>query len=125
VEDSGTEGRGVVCLCGSARFAELIAASARRLTAEAWIVLAPVFLKGTPTTGQRAGLDRLHRRRIDLADQVIVVNPGGYVGPSTASEISYALRAGRPVQFVEPPIVMRLDAEPFAALAERRKRVEV
>lgn len=125
MEDLATEEQGVVCLCGSARFAERIAASARRLTAEGWIVLAPVFLAGAPTAEQRAGLDRLHRRRIDLADRVLVVNPGGYVGPSTASEIGYALRAGRPVQFVEPPVAMRLDGEPFAALAERRKRVEV
>lgn len=54
-----------------------------------------------------------------------MVNPDGYIGPSTASEIGYALRVGKPVQFVEPPKAMRLDVEPFAALAERRKRVEV
>lgn len=126
MEDPTAEGRGVVCLCGSARFAEQLADAARRLTAEGMIVVAPVFLEGPPLGAEaRDGLDRLHRRRIDLADRVLVVDPGGYVGPSTAAEIGYALRVGRRVEFTEPPVAMRLDAEPFAALAERRKWVEV
>jgi len=126
MEDLIFQGSAVVCLCGSARFAEQIADAARRLTRNGLIVLAPVFIDGASHGPEvREELDRLHRRRIDLADRVLVVNPGGYVGPSTASEIGYALRAGRAVEFTEPPMAMRLDGEPFVALAERRKRVEV
>jgi 8-oxo-dGTP pyrophosphatase MutT (NUDIX family)/ASC-1-like (ASCH) protein len=126
VDNPIADGGGVVCLCGSARFAEQLADAARQLTADRLIVLAPVFLDGASLGAEVPdGLDRLHRRRIDLADRVLVVDPGGYVGPSTASEIGYALRVGRRVEFTEPPVAMRLDDEPFAALAERRKRVEV
>jgi hypothetical protein len=44
----------------------------------------------------------LHRHKIDLADRVVVVNPGGYVGESTAAEIAYARAAGKRVDFTEP-----------------------
>jgi len=51
---------------------------------------------------QEAMLDALHRHKIDLADRVLVVNPGGYLGESTRSEIDYARASGKPVSFTEP-----------------------
>ena len=126
VQDADGGGPDVVCLCGSERFCEQIADAARQLTGEGLIVLAPVFLGGGPPTGaRRRVLDALHRRRIDLAARVLVVNPGGHVGAGTADEIGYALSRGRPVRFTQAPVAMRLDPGPFAALSERRKRVEV
>jgi 8-oxo-dGTP pyrophosphatase MutT (NUDIX family) len=126
VRDADVDGPDTVCLCGSARFGAQLTDTARRLTREGLIVLAPVFLGGAPPSGMlRQRLDLLHRRRIDAADRVLVVNPGGYVGPATAGEIGYALRKGRPVEFTEAPVVMRLEVEPFTALAERRKHAEV
>ncbi|MET7853107.1 hypothetical protein ABZT48_33855 [Streptomyces avermitilis] len=47
-------------------------------------------------------LDGLHRRKIDLADDVLVVNPGGYIGDSTRSEIDYARALGKPVRYTHP-----------------------
>ena len=47
-------------------------------------------------------LDALHLRKIDLADRVLVVNPGGYVGESTGREIAYARATGKPVSFTDP-----------------------
>jgi hypothetical protein len=47
----------------------------------------------------KAVLDALHLRKIDLADRVLVVNPGGYIGESTGREIAYARAAGKPVSF--------------------------
>lgn len=47
-------------------------------------------------------LDAVHLRKIDLADRVLVVNPGGYVGESTTREIAYARGAGKPVAFTHP-----------------------
>ncbi|MCZ9336460.1 hypothetical protein NGM37_01570, partial [Streptomyces sp. TRM76130] len=41
-------------------------------------------------------LDALHRRKIDLADEVLVVNPDGYIGDSTRGEIEYACSLGKP-----------------------------
>jgi len=47
-------------------------------------------------------LDELHKRKIDLADEVLVLNVGGYVGDSTKSEIRYAIEYGKPVRWLEP-----------------------
>ncbi|MDK2013064.1 MULTISPECIES: hypothetical protein [unclassified Deinococcus] len=52
-----------------------------------------------------AALDRLgelHLRKIDLAHEVLIINPGGYVGESTCREIAYARQAGKPVRSLEP-----------------------
>ena len=54
------------------------------------------------TPEQKADLDALHLRKIDLADRVLVVNPGGYVGESTRREIAYAQAAGKPITFTHP-----------------------
>ena len=54
------------------------------------------------TPEQKTVLDELHLRKIDLADRVLVVNPGGYVGDSTTREIAYARATGTPVSFTEP-----------------------
>lgn len=48
----------------------------------------------------KAALDDLHLRKIDLSDEIFVVNPGGYVGASTRREIAYARAAGKPVRFL-------------------------
>ncbi|MFJ7325987.1 hypothetical protein ACIQVN_06990 [Streptomyces cyaneofuscatus] len=54
------------------------------------------------TDERKAALDALHLRKIDLADRVLVVIPGGYVGESTSREIAYAHAAGKPVSFTDP-----------------------
>jgi hypothetical protein len=55
------------------------------------------------TDEQKAVLGTLHLAKIDLADCVLVVNPGGYVGESTRREIRYAHQAGKPVEYTDPP----------------------
>ena len=54
------------------------------------------------TSEQKAVLDALHLRKIDLADRVLIVNPGGYVGESTRRGIAYAQAAGKPITFTDP-----------------------
>lgn len=91
----------IVCLCGSMRFAEQLRTVARELTLEGTIVLAPSELDPEVAASHRDLLSELHLRRIDLADRVLVVNPGGHVGVSTEREIAYARRAGIPVSFTD------------------------
>lgn len=43
----------------------------------------------------------MHKRKIDLADEIFVINNGGYIGKSTASEIEYALQTGKKVNYLE------------------------
>ncbi len=46
-------------------------------------------------------LDDMHKRKIDMADEIFVINVGGYVGDSTRSEIAYAEAHGKPVRYLE------------------------
>lgn len=75
----------------------------RELTFTGIIVVAPSEADESPTSEQKAVLDALHLRKIDLADRVLIVNPGGYVGESTRREIAYAQAVGKPITFTEPP----------------------
>ena len=50
---------------------------------------------------QKRRLDELHLRKIDLADKVLVLNVGGYIGESTAEEIAYAEAQQKPIEYLE------------------------
>lgn len=54
------------------------------------------------TAEQKIALDELHKRKIDLADEMLVLNVGGYIGDSTRSEIEYAEALGMPIRYLEP-----------------------
>ena len=92
----------IVCICGSTRFTEEMRAANRELTFAGVIVVAPGEPDEMVTDEQKTALDALHLRKIDLADRVLVVNPGGYVGQSTRREIAYADATGTPVSFTDP-----------------------
>jgi hypothetical protein len=104
----------VVCLCGSTRFFDEFRRANLWLTLSGQIVLSigcdtksDGDLAATAELGHdpadiKARLDDLHKRKIDLADYVLVLNIGGYVGESTRSEITYARTAGKPVRYLEP-----------------------
>ena len=92
----------IVCICGSTRFVEEMRAANRELTFAGVIVVAPGEADELVTEEQKTALDALHLRKIDLADRVLVVNPGGYVGESTRREIAYADATGTPVSFTDP-----------------------
>ena len=102
-----------VTICGSMRFYEQMLHVAERLTLEGWIVLMPFVRKdaamtnGTGHPGNVAEkLDELHRRKIDLSRQIVVVSDEtGYIGDSTRSEIVYAGKTGKGVVYeqVAPP----------------------
>ena len=46
-------------------------------------------------------LDDMHKRKIDMADSIFVINVGGYIGESTRSEIEYAKAQGKEVRYLE------------------------
>lgn len=95
----------VVVLCGSTRFKRDHEAANAAETLAGHIVLAcGIYGHATDdvTEDQKAALDRLHLHKIDLADEVIVVNPTGYIGQSTQAEIAYARQHHKPVRFTHP-----------------------
>ena len=96
----------IVCLCGSTRFRDEFARANRELTLSGVIVVAPgVFAHSGDalSDGDKVGLDELHKRKIDLADEVLIVSDeSGYYGESTRREIAYARALGKPVKFLAP-----------------------
>ena len=97
--------RRIVTICGSTRFRAEIAEANRCLTMAGFIVLAPgVFGHAGDllTDAEKRRLDALHFDKIDLSSGIYVVNPGGYVGESTAQEIAYACEHGKFVQALIP-----------------------
>lgn len=101
----------IVCLCGSTKFKGAFEATARAEGLAGRITLTvacfghlgdlppEACIDGHPT---KTMLDELHKRKIDLADEVLVINVGGYVGTSTRSEIAYATAHNKPVRYLEP-----------------------
>lgn len=97
----------VVCLCGSTKFKQEFIDANFRETMQGKIVLSVGWFSHTdgniytPTEEEKVMLDELHKRKIDLADEILVLNVGGYVGESTRSEIGYASRNGKWIRFLE------------------------
>lgn len=58
---------------------------------------------GDESTPEKQAIAQLHFSKIDLADEIFVVNVGGYVGSSTKREIEYARSLGKPVNWMFPP----------------------
>lgn len=105
----------IITLCGSTRFKREFEETNKRLTLEGNIVIS-VGLFGhagdaevwegmdeNTLTQTKLMLDDMHKRKIDLADEIYVINVGGYVGESTRSEIAYAQAHNKPVHYLEPP----------------------
>ena len=101
----------IITLCGSTRFKDEINAANARLTLAGKLVISLGLFghvdlpdRDWTTNGSedKRLLDELHKRKIDLADRVYVVNVGGYIGESTRGEIEYAQKIGRPVEYLEP-----------------------
>ena len=96
----------VITLCGSTRFKDAFMETQKRLTLEGNIVIS-VGLFGHSgddevwNEGTKEMLDDMHKRKIDLADEIFIINVGGYVGSSTKSEIEYAKMMGKPVKYLE------------------------
>ena len=96
----------VITLCGSTKFREQYLEAQKRLTLEGNIVIS-VGLFGHSgddevwTEGTKAMLDNMHLRKIDMADEIFVINVGGYIGESTRREIAYAKNTGKSVKYLE------------------------
>lgn len=99
----------VVTLCGSTRFKQAFIDANFRETMAGNIVLSVGWFAHadgavyTPTAAEKQGLDRLHLRKIDLSDEILVLNVDGYVGDSTSREIAYAWQTNKRVRwFLDP-----------------------
>jgi len=98
----------VITLCGSTRFKEDFERVNRNLTLAGNIVIS-VGCYGHAgdifTEDQKIMLDDIHKRKIDMADAIYVINKDGYIGASTRSEINYAIRTGKQIIFMEDDLM--------------------
>ena len=96
----------VITLCGSIKFKDEFIEQQKRLTLEGKIVIS-VGMFGDSidnevlTSDVKEMLDDMHKRKIDMADKIFVINVGGYIGESTKSEIKYAEKTGKKIEYLE------------------------
>lgn len=103
----------IVTLCGSTRFKNEFLEVQKRLTLDGNIVISVGLFghsgdsevwenmdEGTLTKTKEM-LDDMHKRKIDMSDEIFVINVGGYIGDSTRSEIEYAIEHGKKVRYLE------------------------
>jgi hypothetical protein len=103
----------VITLCGSTRFKDAFMEVQKQLTLEGNIVISVGLFghsgdsevwenmyEGTLTKTKEM-LDDMHKRKIDMADEIFVINVNGYIGDSTRSEIAYAEQTGKKVNYLE------------------------
>ena len=95
----------VITLCGSTKFKDEFMETQKRLSLAGNIVIS-VGLFGHSgdsevwTEGTKTKLDDMHKRKIDMADEIFVINVNGYIGESTRSEIEYAEKTGKKVNYL-------------------------
>ena len=107
----------VVTLCGSTRFKNEFMEAQKKLTLDGKIVISVGLFghsgdkevwesmdEGTLTKTKEM-LDDMHKRKIDMADAIYVINKDGYIGASTRSEIQYALRLGKQIIYMEDDLL--------------------
>ncbi len=96
----------VITLCGSTRFKDEFMEAQKRLTLEGNVVISVGLFghsgdKEAKNESVKDMLDRQHLAKIDLADEIFVVNVGGYIGDSTRREIAYADFKGKSITYLE------------------------
>jgi len=91
----------IVCLCGSIRFKTTFERISCEETLKGHIVLSVGCFKDyVITPEQKKSLDNLHLKKIDLADEIIIINVDNYIGESTQREINYAQRKGKRIRYI-------------------------
>lgn len=103
----------IITLCGSTKFKDEFMQVQKDLTLKGNIVISVGLFdhsgdsevwenmdEGTYTKTKEM-LDDMHKRKIDLSDEIFVINVGGYIGASTKTEIEYAKETGKKINYLE------------------------
>lgn len=95
----------IITLCGSIKFKDEFMKVQEKLTLDGNIVLTPNFFnnikKEEIDLETKKMLDGMHKQKIDMSDEIYVINVGGYIGESTKSEIKYAKERGKRISYLE------------------------
>lgn len=93
----------VITLCGSTKFKDEFAIAQKVLTLNGYIVISVGCFGHSGdnlTDTQKIMLDDMHKRKIDICDEIFVINVNGYIGRSTAADIEYAKEQGKEVVYL-------------------------
>jgi hypothetical protein len=97
----------IICYCGSLRFIEKFKEAEYISVLNGDIALLPCCMfvdierQYSKDSYYKRKADELHKRKIDICDEVFVLNVGGYIGESTRSEIEYAQKIGKPIKYLQ------------------------
>ena len=91
----------IATICCSTRYIEKIIELYNELTERGYIVLADLTDHDRQEEFNKEMIDDMHKAKIDMADEIFVINVGGYIGDSTRSEIQYAKMHGKKVNYLE------------------------
>ena len=93
----------IITLCGSSKFKEDFLREQKKLTLEGNIVLSVAFFDGDIILSeeQKEMIGDMHKRKIDLSDEIFVINKDGYIGSNTKSEIDYAIKTNKIIKYLE------------------------
>ena len=95
----------IITLCGSIKFKDEFMKVQEKLTLEGNIVFTPNFFnnikKEEISLDTKKMLDEMHKQKIEMSDEIYVINCGGYIGESTKSEIEYAKTKGKKISYLE------------------------
>lgn len=95
----------IITLCGSIKFKDEFLKVQEKLTLDGNIVFTPNFFnsikKEEINLDTKKMLDEMHKQKIDMSNEIYVINLGGYIGESTKSEIEYAKMKGKKINYLE------------------------
>ena len=95
----------IITLCGSIKFKDKFIKIQEKLTLDGNIVLTPNFFNGIKKEEidkrMKKMLDEMHKQKINMSDEIYVINVGGYIGESTKNEIEYAKEKGKRISYLE------------------------
>ena len=95
----------IIALCGSIKFKDEFMRVQEKLTLDGNIVLIPNFFNNIKKEDidekTKKMLDEMHKQKIDMSDEIYVINVGGYIGESTKNEIEYAKAEGKKIDYLE------------------------
>lgn len=94
----------IITVCGSLKFVNEMMEITEKMELQGNCMLVPIYNPMKPskdsfTEDEALILDQMHRERIKLANAILVVNVGGYIGPSTKREIEFAQSLGKEILY--------------------------
>ena len=92
----------VITLCGSIKFKDDFLKLQKKLTLKGNVVLIPNFFDDVTYTSEIKNLlGLIHKKKIEISDEVFIINKNGYIGETTHNEIEYAKSLNKPVFYLE------------------------